>query len=78
MTTQAEIRESFWDSLPPSLATKRKRTVPNGRTPAGRMRYRPARQNDQVADIRVAFVDYVDDLARSGTIAETLANRATL
>ena len=36
------------------------------------------RQNDYCADIRMAFSDYVDYLAKSGEITEKLANRATL
>lgn len=36
------------------------------------------RQNDQPADVRMAFVDYVDMLARSGEISQTLAGRVTL
>lgn len=39
---------------------------------------RRARQNAQSADTRVAFVDYVDALARNGTISESLAQRVTL
>ena len=35
-------------------------------------------QNDYPTDTRVAFVDYVDALARDGAISETLAGRATL
>ena len=39
---------------------------------------KPGRQNDQVTDTRMAFVDYVDHLQRSGVISEALAQRVTL
>ncbi len=35
-------------------------------------------QNDYPTDVRVAFVDYVDYLARDGQISEALAQRVTL
>jgi hypothetical protein len=35
-------------------------------------------QNDQPADIRTAFVDFVDYLHRAKLISDALANRATL
>lgn len=35
-------------------------------------------QNDYPTDTRVAFVDYIDYLRRSGYISEELAQRATL
>jgi hypothetical protein len=40
--------------------------------------YKSKRQNKQPADIRMAFVDYVDMLSRDGTISEQLAQRVTL
>lgn len=39
---------------------------------------RPGRQNAQAADTRMAFVDYVDMLARNGAISEELAQQVTL
>ena len=36
------------------------------------------RQNDYPADVRMAWVDYVDMLARSGEISAKLSNRVTL
>lgn len=39
---------------------------------------RPGRQNNQAADTRMAFVDYVEMLARSGIISEALAQKVTL
>lgn len=69
MTTQKEIRAAFWQAHP--TADRR------------RYRYSPNR-TDKTAplvyciDTRCAFVDFVDHLARSGQITETLAARATL
>lgn len=36
------------------------------------------RQNDYGADVRMAWVDFVDSLARNGDISEALAQRVTL
>lgn len=36
------------------------------------------RQNGYSADVRTAFVDYVDHLQKSGVITEKLAGRVTL
>ncbi|MCR4302120.1 MAG: hypothetical protein NUV51_10955 [Sulfuricaulis sp.] len=66
LTTQSQVRAAFWrdlDELSPDLSRRRK---------PGK------RQNDQVPDIRVAWVDYVDMLARSGEISEKLAAEVTL
>jgi hypothetical protein len=41
-------------------------------------RYYGKTQNELPADLRAAFVDYVDQLARDGTISERLAQRVTL
>lgn len=35
-------------------------------------------QNDQPADIRMAFCDFIDALHRTGQISDALAARATL
>jgi hypothetical protein len=64
MKTQKQVRESFWNYY-----------YPNG-IPRGV--YKSKRQNKQPADIRMAFVDYVDMLSRDGTISEQLAQRVTL
>jgi hypothetical protein len=37
-----------------------------------------ARQNSYPADTRMAWCDFIEHLARSGTISATLASRATL
>jgi len=66
MTNQKQIRASFWEAYPEYEATARK----NGTLSKG--------QNSQNCDIRCAFVDYVDSLARDGQISEKLADRVTL
>lgn len=66
LTTQFQIRAAFWrdlnESMPDVFATRRP-----GKS-----------QNSQPVDVRVAFVDYVDMLARCGEISQTLAARVTL
>ncbi len=62
MKTQAEIRQSFWDSFPEFQSERRSRKT----------------HNDYRADIRMSFVDYVDALERNGVISEALASRVTL
>lgn len=44
----------------------------------GFRRRRGWRQNNYPADVRCAFVDFVDYLSRSGQITERLAERVTL
>jgi hypothetical protein len=63
MTTQKEIRNAFWAVF-----------FVNGKP----NEYRGKRQNDLPCDLRCAFVDFIDTLARDGEISETLAARATL
>ena len=61
-TSQAVLRRQFWLDHP-SL----------------RPQYRSAkRQNDYPTDIRIAWCDYVDAMAREGCISADLAARATL
>ena len=65
-TTQKQIREMFWEFLKevnPELA-KQKRTN--------------KKQNDYKTDIRVSFVQYVDNLQKNGEIKQSLANKVTL
>jgi hypothetical protein len=62
MTTQTQVRESFWASFP-ELADQYRKTY---------------RQNQYNATIRTAFVSYVDNLERGGEITEKLAFRVTL
>jgi hypothetical protein len=62
MTTQKEVRETFWANNP-EIKNEYRKTY---------------RQNDYRCDIRCMFVDYVDYLIRSGVISENLAQRVTL
>ena len=62
MTTQKQVRESFWASFPEFIDQYRA--------------YK--RQNDYNATIRSSFVSYVDSLQRDGQISDKLANRVTL
>ena len=62
-TTQTQVRDAFWNVF----------------CVEGKPReYRGKSQNQLPADVRCAFVDFVDDLARSGTISEELAQLVTL
>jgi hypothetical protein len=63
MTNQAEIRDAFWLTF-----------CVDGKP----REYRGKRQNQLPTDVRCAFVDFVDHLAREGAISEALAARATL
>ena len=63
ITSQRQIRTAFWNFLQFEEKPKRLR----GKS-----------QNDMPAEIRCAFVDYVDMLARDGVISERLAERVTL
>ena len=62
MTTQASVRDSFW----------------NIHTEFDYQRRSRKRQNDYNATIRSAFVEFVDSLQKSGQISEALAERVTL
>ena len=62
-TNQQQIRRAFWDEF-----ESRPDYVPQFRKP----------QNRCPTDTRVAFVEFVDMLARDGTISEALAQRVTL
>lgn len=62
MNTQTEVRESFWESHPEFTNERRSRK----------------RQNDYRCEIREAFCEHVDNLARSEAISENLASRVTL
>lgn len=66
MTNQKQIRAAFWDAH--YILAERARE-------AGIL---TAPQNRHNAQTRAAFVDFVDALARLGTISEALAFRATL
>jgi len=62
MTTQKQIRDSFWEINEQWADARRSRKT----------------HNDYNSTIRCAFVDYVDSLAKSGKISEKLADRVTL
>ena len=63
LTNQTQVRDAFWNTF----------------CVEGKPReYRGKSQNDLPTDVRVAFVDFVDHLAREGTISEALASRVTL
>lgn len=66
MTTQKQIRASFWETFPELESYARK---------AG-TKSKP--QNDQPVEIRTAFCDFVDLMASGGTISQKLAWRVTL
>ncbi len=63
MKTQREIRDAFWLTF--NVEGKPRRFY--GKS-----------QNELPADVRMAFCDFVDYLAREGTISESLAGRVTL
>lgn len=65
ITTQAALREAFWEAHPDLVQRK---------GPRGRI----LPQNEQPTDTRVAWVDYVDHMEKAGEISEALAARATL
>jgi hypothetical protein len=62
MKTISEVRKSFWLTFTEFKSEYRAKK----------------RQNSYNATIRSAFVDYVDSLAKDGTISYKLANRVTL
>jgi hypothetical protein len=66
MKTQTEIRRAFWSNHPELDKLARERGT------------RSKRQNSQPTDIRVAFVDWVDSLAKDGQISAELAHNVTL
>lgn len=66
ITTQKQVREQFWASFP---------SLDHQAREAG-TRSKP--QNEQHADTRVAFIDFVEWLHRDGRISDALANRVTL
>ena len=63
MTTQQQIRDAFWQTF-----------FVNGKP----REYRGKSQNQLPIDVRCAFVDFIDSLARDGTISQALAARVTL
>ncbi len=61
-TTQKQIRAAFWDSFPEFKGEYRANK----------------RQNAYSCNVRVTFVDFVENLRRDGLISEKLAYRVTL
>jgi hypothetical protein len=66
MTTQKQIRESFWETFPKLEAYAR----------GAGTKSKP--QNSQPVAIRAAFCDFVEMLASDGTISQELAQKVTL
>ena len=66
-TTQSQVRGAFIEQA--QLA---------GLTIVRRRGGSHAPQNSQPANTRTAFVDFVDNLARDGSISQALAGRVTL
>ena len=64
-TTQAQVCAAFWRDVICAIDGKPRQ-------------YWGKSQNELPADIRCAFVDFVDGLAREGIITEGLAQRVTL
>ena len=73
ITTQKQLRNAFWQAHP-----QFKRGVKRIGTKDGRAIYAAKTQNDYVTDIRCAWVDFTDHMARCGEITQELAERATL
>mgnify|MGYP007071576586 FL=1 len=66
MKTKTEIRANFWQML--------QETAPE----LAKMKRAKKTQNDYPADIRCAFVEYTEKLARAGQITQTMADNVTL
>jgi hypothetical protein len=66
MTTQKQVRASFWENHPDFEFQAREAGIFT------------KSQNHHCATVRCAFVDYVDFLHESGQISEALADRVTL
>ena len=65
-TTQKQVRDLFWGSHP---------SLEHQAREAGTLT-RP--HNKQCATVRCAFVEFVDQLQRAGSISDALARRVTL
>jgi hypothetical protein len=66
MTTQKQVRANFWayiKEIAPQYLKEYKTSK---------------RQNQYTADVRILFVDYVDNLQKSGEITQNLAYKVTL
>jgi hypothetical protein len=63
ITTQKDVRRAFWGAFCVDGVPRE---------------FRGKSQNELPTDVRMAFCDFVEQLARDGTITETLAQRVTL
>jgi hypothetical protein len=63
MTNATQVRDAFWHTF-----------YVEGK-PRG---WRWQRQNDLPCDVRIAFIEYVDHLARNGDISPRMAESITL
>jgi len=66
MTTQKQVRENFWayiKEIAPQYLKEYKTSK---------------RQNQYTADVRTLFIDYVDNLHKSGEITQNLSYKVTL
>jgi hypothetical protein len=66
LTTHKQIRAAFWAAHPHLAEQAREAGILT------------APQNRHCANVRCAFVDFVDHLHRSGQISDALADRVTL
>jgi tRNA-dihydrouridine synthase len=66
MTTQKQVRENFWAYIKEIAPQYLKEYKTN------------KKQNQYTADVRTLFVDYVDNLQKSGEIKQNLAYKVTL
>jgi hypothetical protein len=64
LKSQAKIRIAFWEEMYPGAGKPHK--------------FRGKRQNQLPADVRMAWVDFVDRLSKDKTISQKLASRVTL
>lgn len=62
ITTQKQLRDAFWLDHPGYAPERRSKK----------------RHNAYRTDIRVSFVDWLDNQARNGNVSEKMAQRATL
>ena len=65
-TNQSALRRAFWKAQPHYAEQAREAGILS----------KP--QNYHCATVRCTFVDWIDALARDGTISQALADRATL
>lgn len=71
--TLSELRAQFWEQHPHF----RRKTVSKVSS-NGKPFYKYASQNDYPADVRMAWVFFIDNMQRNGEISEALACKATL